>query len=276
VTKPKTADGYTPDQLQQVQATCLYLASILGDFLDELVIVGGLVPSLLVGSSVSAEEAHVGTADLDLGLQVGLLDSHRYQALAERLRGSGFEAGTNADGRVTRQLWRHPATSATIDFLIAPASSEQKGGSLQDLEADFAAMITPGLALAFRDREFVRVEGRTLLGEALSRDIPVCGPGAFVVLKALAFRGRGENKDAYDIHYVLRHFGESVEVVAERLKPLLDDSVAREAVGYLREDFAALDSIGPSRVAAFLGRSDDDAFKADVAGLVERLMRGLE
>ena len=80
MTKPKTADGYTPAQLQQVRATCLYLASILGDFLDELVIVGGLVPSLLVGSSVSVEEAHVGTADLDLGLQIALLDSRRYQA----------------------------------------------------------------------------------------------------------------------------------------------------------------------------------------------------
>ena len=32
----------------------------------------------------------------------------------------------------------------------------------------------------------------------------MCGPGAFVVLKALAFRDRGEPKDAYDLVYVLR------------------------------------------------------------------------
>jgi len=37
------------------------------------------------------------------------------------------------------------------------------------------------------------------------------GPGAFVVLKALAFKGRGENKDAYDLYHLVRNFGEGVE-----------------------------------------------------------------
>ena len=103
----------------------------------------------------------------------------------------------------------------------------------------------------------------------------MCGPAAFVHLKALAFHNRKENKDAFDIDYVLRHFGESVDEINARLKPLLDDVVAQEAVGYLRQDFAQMDSIGPSRAAAFLGRQDDDAFRADVADLVQRLLRGL-
>ena len=42
MTKPKTADGYTPAQLRLVRATLLYLVSILGDLLDDLVVVGGL------------------------------------------------------------------------------------------------------------------------------------------------------------------------------------------------------------------------------------------
>jgi predicted nucleotidyltransferase len=45
-----------------------------------------------------------------------------------------------------------------------------------------------------------------MLGERASREIWVCGPGAFVVLKALAFRTRGENKDAYDLYYVIRNY----------------------------------------------------------------------
>ncbi len=103
----------------------------------------------------------------------------------------------------------------------------------------------------------------------------MCGPGAFVVLKALALRLRGENKDAYDIYYVLRYYGENVEAVAGCLKPLLEDRVAREAVEHLREDFGQVDSIGPSRAADFLGRSDDAGFKADLVGLVQRLLRGV-
>ena len=50
MSKPKTAAGYTATQLQTVRATCLSLTSILGDLLDDLVVVGGLVPSLLINT----------------------------------------------------------------------------------------------------------------------------------------------------------------------------------------------------------------------------------
>jgi len=46
--KPTTADGYPPGQVARVRATCLYLATKLGDLMPEMVVVGGLVPSLLI------------------------------------------------------------------------------------------------------------------------------------------------------------------------------------------------------------------------------------
>ena len=46
--KPSSSDGYGFEQLQGVHRTCLYLAARLGDLLDEIVVVGGLVPNLLV------------------------------------------------------------------------------------------------------------------------------------------------------------------------------------------------------------------------------------
>jgi hypothetical protein len=119
------------------------------------------------------------------------------------------------------------------------------------------------------------MEGRTLHGEKLARDIPVCGVGAFVILKALAFRQRGENKDAYDLYYVSRYYGTAVEDVAARTKPLMGVPDAQRAIGYLREDFEDVDSTGPVRAAAFLGRSEDEGFRADVVGLVSRLIGAL-
>jgi hypothetical protein len=104
----------------------------------------------------------------------------------------------------------------------------------------------------------------------------VCGPGAFVVLKALAFRNRGENKDAYDLVYVLRSFGSGVQAVAQRLLPLRQDEVAQLALGHLREDFSEIDSVGPKRVADFAhGRPDDD-LQADARGLVLDLFEALD
>jgi hypothetical protein len=46
--KPSTADGYRSEQVELVRATCLYVATKLGDLMDDLVVVGGLVPSLLI------------------------------------------------------------------------------------------------------------------------------------------------------------------------------------------------------------------------------------
>ena len=81
----------------------------------------------------------------------------------------------------------------TVDFLIEPEkSTEAQAGRLFDLTKDWAAIIAPGLHLAFKNNRTVKLSGKTIVGETAERDICVCGPGAFVVLKALAFHIRGE------------------------------------------------------------------------------------
>jgi hypothetical protein len=79
--KPTTAAGYAPEQVARVKATCLYIATKLGDLMPELVVVGGLVPSLLIDQENLASNitAHVGTMDLDLGLAFALVGEQRYQ-----------------------------------------------------------------------------------------------------------------------------------------------------------------------------------------------------
>ena len=117
--KPKTASEYKSEQVELVRAACLYVATKLGDMMDDLVIVGGLVPSLIVdqGSLPEDTEAHVGTMDLDVGLQLALLDEGRYRKLTERLRDAGFAMDTNDAGNPTRQRWAITGSgTVTIDF----------------------------------------------------------------------------------------------------------------------------------------------------------------
>lgn len=85
--KPTTAAGYHPHFTGLVESTCLYVATVLGDFIDDLVVVGGLVPNLLIqaGSLPPGVEPHVGTVDLDLGLQLAILDEERYRTLTQRI-----------------------------------------------------------------------------------------------------------------------------------------------------------------------------------------------
>lgn len=274
--KPQRANKYKSEQVELVRATCLYIATKFGDLMDdEVVVIGGLVPSLLVDSKQLPEgtSAHVGTMDLDVGLKLAVLIGGRYHTLTQRLREAGFEQDRTDQGKPTRQRWllKKPA-SVTVDFLVPPSAKTDQGGSLRSIEKDFAAVIAPGLALAFQDRRQVTLEGVTIMGEKASRKVWVCGPGAFVILKALSFRNRGESKDAYDLYYVVRNFAQGVEDVAVCLRPLLQDSDATKAIEILQGDFLDLDGLGPYRVAQFLLGQPDDTVQAEVAGFVRQLL----
>ena len=192
--KPETMDDYGGDSLALVRSTCLYVATKLGDMLDDIVIVGGLVPSLLVDQETLpwGLDEHVGTMDLDMGLSLALFDEERYRELGLRLKDAGFEPDRNSAGNPTSQRWRtRLPLSTTVDFLIPPSLATDTGGNLRHIEPNFAAVITPGLHLAFQDRKRIRVSGQTPLGEQTERHVWVCGPAALTVLKALAFQGRG-------------------------------------------------------------------------------------
>ena len=276
IDKPTTADGYRSEYVALVRATCLYIATKLGDLMDDLVIVGGLAPSLLVDqeSLSDAAQAHVGTIDLDVGLTLALLNEGRYRVLSERLRRAGFVQDVNEEGRPTRQRWVFESPEkVTIDFLIQPSLQTDRGGALRNIEEDFAAIIAPGLHLAFQDRERVTLTGRTIVGENAERAVWVCGPGAFVVLKALAFQSRGENKDAYDLYDILRNYGSRVEDIADRLRPLAGDPASSTALEILRKDFLGHDAVGPRRVATFLTGGSDEEIQADVVGFAAAFLR---
>lgn len=273
--KPSSASGYSKEQVRLVTATCLYVATILGDYMEQAVIVGGLVPSLLIDQEnlPNGADSHAGTMDLDIGLTLAIFDNKRYQAITDRLRAAKFSPDVNEQGNLTRQRWKiEKAGKVTIDFLVPSSSDDEMGGSIKDIEQDFAAVITPGLELAFKDKIKITLDDYTIFGEKAKRDVYVCGPGAFVVLKALAFRKRGENKDAYDLYYHIRNYGSGIEDVAEALKPLLHQKEAKDAIQILKEDFTENDSVGAVRTARFITGDSDETIQADVAGFIHALL----
>lgn len=271
-TKPQTRDGYPPELAIDARRMCLYLATILGDLMTEdIVIVGGLVPYLIIDQTNDGE-GHVGTRDVDLGLSLAVFDAAQYRDISDRLRGRGFEPMTNDSGNATRQTWGLKSSSITLDFLIPPVAVAQRAGSLQDLERDFAAIVTPGLGLAFLDAVTIEIDDITTNAERAVRKVRVCGPAAFVVLKALALRRRGENKDAYDLVYMLLQWKDGIPEIASRLRALAVDADAIEALTFLREDFGSPDHVGPKRRSEFFG-SDDPGVRAEAFVAVQELLR---
>ena len=274
--KPATGDGYENRDLALVRQVCLYLATKLGDLLEDIAVVGGLAPSLLVDQDALLPnmEPHAGTRDLDLALALPILSTERYQALRARLQGAGFAPDVNREGNPTFQRWiTTSGQPIQVDFLIPPSFEGDRGGNLRHIETDLAAVITPGLDLAFRDRRWITLSDFTSFGEQTTRPIPVCGPGAFTVLKSLAFGNRGENKDAYDLFYVWRGVG--TEDTARALAALQPDAHVDYALNIIEQDFTEHNHIGPRRTAMFIYGRPDDEIQADVVGQARTLLRSL-
>jgi hypothetical protein len=288
VSKPRTRDGYTPEDLANVISACLTFAVTVGAHMEELCIVGGLVPSLLIDNKLGDNRGpahpgtndldivHPGTNDLDVGLAVAVLNDNAYQAISSRLRAEGFDPIMNAQGNTQVQTWAYAETKVTVDFLLPPIPGGPPAARVQNLESDFGALIIPGVELAADEREIVVLEGQTFAGERVTRDIPVCGPATFTVLKALAFAHRGEPKDAFDLVYVLRGWNDMNDVV-ERLRnhAAAHAEIVTRALTDLDRDFRDPGNHGPMRAASFdtlrVGELDDAA--ADAHGYVDDLLR---
>ena len=124
--KPSFSSDYKREDLELVRQTCLYVATKLGDLLDDLVVVGGLVPSLLIPdeSLPAGEDVHIGTVDLDLGLSLALLDTKRYEDLSLRLYRADFRpdgvgpsrvAQFSIEGRMLTSRRMSPVYQGTVD-----------------------------------------------------------------------------------------------------------------------------------------------------------------
>jgi len=281
--KPRHRSGYTAEDLELVKAACLKVAVTLGAYLDDVCIIGGLVPTLLIDLARigdADQHRHPGTNDLDVGLALGLLDDRRYAEISARLRAEGFTPDKNDAGNDALQRWRLGALKVTVDFLMPPAPGQDQEVRVQKLEGDFGALVTPGLELAFDERVHVELDGHTLKGERARRTIPVCGPAAFVVLKALAFGDRGEPKDAYDLVYVIRHAEGGADAIADRLvrHAEMQGPIVARALALLARDFDGPDLIGPERAARFTipqppDQEELDNAMADAHGYVDDLLR---
>ena len=285
---PLTAGDYGPEDLRRVKAGCLEVATRLSGLLNDMVIVGGVVPALLVDLAHEGNVgedgsdplgSHVGTRDIDLGFAVGLVEEGSYAEVSTRLARCGFAPDQNEQGNLTPQRWRHEeADELTIDFLISPTREGEEGGSIKHLEETLAAIVTPGLELAFEDIMVIELSGSRLSGAEATQEIPVCGPGAFVLLKALACERRGKDKDKYDLFYVIRNYREGPSAVAEHFRPILNAGhpEAHEAREILLELFENPRSIGPVAVSRFVYGEPNEELEADAAAFVQEFLARLD
>jgi len=255
-----------------------------------LAVVGGAVPSLLVGTVPAGMDRHVGTADLDLHLSLHLLDGETadyYDAIIDGLKKLGLRADEK-DGRAVNWRWigTHRGAQMQVELLCP---TRERGGRPERPADQTPAVKNIGPAkeiaalsvgyghLVPDDTVLVERSVETLRGR-LDFEFPVAGVASWLCLKADAIMRRDKPKDAYDVVWLIAGLGP--DVAAERCSssPLMGGPYHEDAVAQLRRlarQFAELDSIGPQSYVAFMNRGPAENDGRFAAGAVAEFFAAL-
>ena len=161
-----TLQDYPLVEVQAARAVLLELAHLLGEYRQDVVLVGGWAPELLFPE---AELAHVGSLDVDLALNHRRLDDAGYRTIHELLVGRGYFQ--RPDGQPF-QYFRRVQTAdgqdiaVPVDFLAG-----EYGGQGRKHRSQRVSGMQPrkarGCDLAFTEPTQIHIEGRLPAGPRL-------------------------------------------------------------------------------------------------------------
>jgi hypothetical protein len=279
--EPQFASDYDDRTTAAVKAVLIEIGQILGSFKGKFAVVGGAVPWLLLGNN--DDMPHVGTLDIDLGLDAEALGEGEYATLVNALLGHGY-----AQRKEFRrfQLVRQVAPvdggapiDVIIDFLMPREAEIVK--NVPPLLSDFAVQRADGADLAVRFNQMVAITGPMPAGGTNRVEVSVCSIPALLAMKGHAIERRYKQKDAYDIYYSVRNYPSGPEGLAEACRPLLGHASGVAGYGFIAGKFDSVDGFGPTCVRRFvedtrvLGNRSPAQWQQDAFGQVDAWLRAL-
>ena len=248
-----TQSDYPEQEVQICFSVLLELMTVLGEFRDKIVIMGGHVPRLALPES---SDKYQGTLDIDLALDFQRIDDTTYRTLVETLRKNSYY---QKEGEQPFKFFRDvKGKTIEIDLLAGEYGGTGKGRRHQEVQ-DARARKARGCDLVFNNYIKVKIVGQLPSGADNSVQVKVASIGPFLVTKGMALWTRKKEKDAYDVYFCIKNYPAGYEALAEQLKPIIKNKLVQEGLGKIRAKFESVNSIGPNFVIDFLEITDSDA-----------------
>ncbi|PHV08397.1 hypothetical protein CSQ96_07015 [Janthinobacterium sp. BJB412] len=278
--EPQSAADYDDRTTLAVKTVLIEIGQILGSFQGKFVLIGGAVPWLLLSNE---DMPHVGTLDVDLGLDAAALGNGEYATLISALLGQGYQQREELRRfQLVRQVSVQDGglpIDVIVDFLM-PRDVELTRND-PPLMSNFAVQRASGADLAMRFYQMVAVTG-PMPGGGINRvEIAVCSIPALLAMKGHAMSGRYKQKDAYDIYYCIRNYPGGVDALAAACRPLLAHGSGERGFSSFNEKFNTIEGYGPTCVRRFvedtraLGERTPEQWQQDAFGQVDALLRKL-
>ncbi len=242
---------YDPDITALSERVLLTAWPALSAYHDDLVLVGGLVPRYICRPRPPMLSAV--TMDVNLGIALGAT-AGQYGSLSSHLTGLGFKREEQRFVKTVNDV------NIYLDFLTEVPGKTTGTVMVDDVPTGVFRGIDRALTL---NRECV-ISGVDLYGANQLCRVRVCEAGPYLILKLIAFAGRMQPKDVFDLYQIALHFDGGPEAVIAAFAAERDvNSGFAVARATLAEHFTHRDASGPLRGAAFIAGENPAAAAVD-------------
>jgi len=241
--------NYGDKEVSACKSVLLELVHLLGEIKDDMVIIGGWVPSFLFPQS---KETHIGSLDIDIALNFERIHDETYDTILNTFLKRGYTQDKDQPFRFFREIKVEGSelVNVEVDLMAGEYGGTGKGHRTQMVQ-DIRARKARGCDLAFNHPTNVTLEGELPEGGKDKVTFKIAGIVPFLVMKGMAIYNRMKEKDAYDIFYCINNYTGDVRKLADEFVPYIDDKLVIEGLEKIRNKFASIDHVGPKWVADF-------------------------
>ena len=212
-----TRRDYTAEAVEAAKSVLIELTHLLGEYRDNIVLIGGWVPELLIPQK---PRPHVGSIDIDLALNHVKIREEGYRLIEELLTSRGYYQEPDKQPFI---FFRDvPFGGSFIKVQVDLLSGEYEGtGKAHRTQAiqGMKARKARGCDLAFEMVREISVEGE-IPGGGLDRvTVRIASIVPFLVMKGMALDDRLKEKDAWDIYYCLLAYPGGIDALVRNFVP---------------------------------------------------------
>jgi hypothetical protein len=243
-----TRESYSRIETDACLSVILELFTILGEFRDRIVLVGGWIPYFLIEEY---REEHVGSLDIDFAISLQDQSEDTYQTILKALKNRGYEEGEQPF-QFFRSITDKTGTSfvVVVDLLAGVYGGTSKNHRTQRIQ-DVRARKARGCDLVFDHYQKVKVSGIMPDGSFNEIDLKIANVVSFLTMKGMAIWDRMKEKDAYDIYFTVIHYPGGISELIKIFTPFKTNKLVMEGLGKIKAKFKNINSPGPVWITIF-------------------------
>ena len=246
---------YNKKEVNACLSVLVELMTILGEFRDNIVLVGGWIPYFLMEKD---QHKHVGSLDIDIALDFQKISGDTYKTILQLLKSKGYEEGkqpfifyrtipTENGGNITVE----------IDLLTGEYGGTGKSHRTQSIQ-DIRARKARGCDLVFKQNCLLKISAKMPDGALNEVSVKISTIIPFLVMKGMCMWDRYKEKDAYDIYFTILHYPGGINELVKIFQSFKSNKLVREGLGKIKAKFKDINAPGPVWLINFEEIDDEE------------------